>query len=84
MINVYKTKQNNRPETLVLLFLQTFPTFVQVLSGLNDLRQSKTLCDVNVIVGEREFPIHKCVLAASSNYFKVNQFCLLLTKIKTS
>ena len=46
----------------------------QTLAGLNELRQSTTLCDVNVVVGEHQFPVHKCVLAACSNYFKVGSY----------
>ena len=46
----------------------------QTLAGLNELRQSTTLCDVNVVVGEHQLPVHKCVLAACSNYFKVGSY----------
>ena len=46
----------------------------QTLAGLNELRKSTTLCDVNVVVGEHQFPVHKCVLAACSNYFKVGSY----------
>ncbi|XP_033109239.1 kelch-like ECH-associated protein 1B [Anneissia japonica] len=37
---------------------------------LNELRQSKTLCDVTLVVETVKFHAHKCVLAASSLYFK--------------
>ncbi len=57
---------SNGPLSNILDFLG-----FQVLSGLNELRQTGSLCDVHVVVGDQEFPVHKCVLAASSNYFKV-------------
>lgn len=43
----------------------------QLLECLNDLRRSGTFCDVTIKVAEREFQVHKCVLASVSNYFKV-------------
>ena len=43
----------------------------KMLKSLNDLRKENTFCDVTIRAGESEFPIHKCVLSAVSNYFKV-------------
>ncbi len=43
---------------------------VQVLSGLNSLRQSGTFCDITICVDGEEFPSHRLVLAAFSPYFK--------------
>ncbi|KAG8177186.1 hypothetical protein JTE90_015794 [Oedothorax gibbosus] len=43
---------------------------VLVLSGLNELRQSKSFCDVSLCVEGEEFPCHRVVLAAFSPYFK--------------
>ena len=40
------------------------------LDLLDSLRESKTLCDVTLIVEGVEFPAHKIVLAASSPYFQ--------------
>ena len=43
-----------------------------ILTGLNLLRECNQLfCDCTLIVNEKEFPIHKVVLAASSQYFRV-------------
>ncbi|XP_035231775.1 kelch-like protein 3 [Stegodyphus dumicola] len=42
----------------------------EVLSGLNELRKSKTFCDVSLCVEGEEFPCHKVVLASFSSYFK--------------
>ncbi|XP_040586491.1 kelch-like protein 38 isoform X2 [Mesocricetus auratus] len=45
-----------------------------LLRQLNDLRQSKTLTDVNICSGAWEVPCHRNVLASSSPYFKA-MFC---------
>ena len=42
----------------------------KVLRSLNDLRKEETFCDVTIRAGDRDFPVHKCVLGAVSNYFK--------------
>ncbi len=36
---------------------------------LEDLRMKGDFCDVTFIVEEKMFPVHKCVMAASSDYF---------------
>ncbi|CAF1122481.1 unnamed protein product [Adineta steineri] len=41
-----------------------------LLEALNDLRLSRQLCDVTIIVGQHEYPCHKNVLAAASPYFR--------------
>ncbi|XP_008049521.1 zinc finger and BTB domain-containing protein 7A, partial [Carlito syrichta] len=41
-----------------------------VLSGLNEQRTQGLLCDVVILVEGREFPTHRSVLAACSQYFK--------------
>lgn len=42
-----------------------------ILTGLNLLRECNQLfCDCTLIINKIEFPIHKAVLAASSQYFK--------------
>lgn len=40
------------------------------LSSLEKLRVNDLLCDVTLIVNEQSFYVHKCVLAASSLYFR--------------
>ncbi|XP_070552820.1 kelch-like protein 20 [Ptychodera flava] len=42
---------------------------LKALSLMNDLRKSKTLCDITISVGDSTFAAHKVVLAALSNYF---------------
>ena len=42
---------------------------IQVLSGLDGLRQSRTFCDITLCVDSKEFPCHKIVLASFSPYF---------------
>ncbi len=44
----------------------------RLLSNLNDLRRRGVFCDVVIRAGERdrEFPVHKCVLSAVSEYFR--------------
>ncbi|CAF1499619.1 unnamed protein product [Rotaria magnacalcarata] len=41
-----------------------------LLEILNDLRLSRQLCDVTIVVDEHEYPCHKNVLAAASPYFR--------------
>ena len=39
-------------------------------SGLNQLRQQASFCDVIIIVGDQRFPAHKAVLSSASDYFQ--------------
>ena len=39
-------------------------------SGLNQLRQQASFCDVSIIVGDQRFPAHKAVLSSTSDYFQ--------------
>ncbi|CAB4054301.1 KLHL20 [Lepeophtheirus salmonis] len=48
-----------------------------MLSGLLELKRTKSLCDVSLQVGEDEYPAHKCVLSAASPYFKAMFTCNL-------
>ncbi|CAF2802313.1 unnamed protein product [Rotaria sp. Silwood2] len=41
-----------------------------LLEILNDLRLSRQLCDITIIVDQHEYPCHKNVLAAASPYFR--------------
>ncbi|TRY97956.1 hypothetical protein DNTS_000287 [Danionella cerebrum] len=41
-----------------------------LLTSINEERHSGLFCDVTVIVQERKFRAHKCVLSASSSYFR--------------
>lgn len=52
------------------LFMHTSHS-LQLLTGLNNLRQEGLLCDVTIGVDGQEFTCHKTVLAAFSPYFKV-------------
>jgi len=40
-----------------------------ILSTMNNLRKSNTLCDVTLCVDGCQFPVHRIVLAACSDYF---------------
>ncbi|XP_016099884.1 transcriptional regulator Kaiso-like [Sinocyclocheilus grahami] len=40
-----------------------------LLRSINDERHSGLFCDVSIIVQDRKFKAHKCVLSASSTYF---------------
>uniref|UniRef100_A0A8C2F2D7 Zinc finger and BTB domain containing 33 n=1 Tax=Cyprinus carpio TaxID=7962 RepID=A0A8C2F2D7_CYPCA len=41
-----------------------------LLKSINDERHSGLFCDVTIIVQDRKFKAHKCVLSASSTYFR--------------
>ncbi|ELT91551.1 hypothetical protein CAPTEDRAFT_3638 [Capitella teleta] len=43
---------------------------LQVLSGLNELRQGSLFCDLTLCIERKKFPCHKIVLASFSPYFK--------------
>nr|XP_010347190.2 kelch-like protein 12 [Saimiri boliviensis boliviensis] len=40
-----------------------------ILNSMNSLRKSNTLCDVTLRVEQKDFPAHRIVLAACSDYF---------------
>lgn len=40
-----------------------------ILNSMNSLRKSSTLCDVTLRVEQKDFPAHRIVLAACSDYF---------------
>ena len=42
---------------------------LELTRGLDKLRIQNVFCDITISVGERHFPAHKAVLAASSKYF---------------
>ena len=42
----------------------------KIFGGQMALREEQTFCDVVVIVGDTEFPCHRVILAAASDYFK--------------
>ncbi len=42
----------------------------KLTSLLNEMRKENELCDIIINVGGRQFPAHKGILAASSNYFR--------------
>ncbi|XDV37254.1 hypothetical protein PO909_006887 [Leuciscus waleckii] len=41
-----------------------------LLKSINDERHSGLFCDITIIVQDRKFKAHKCVLSASSTYFR--------------
>ena len=41
-----------------------------ILTTMNNLRKTDTLCDVCLRVEEKDFPAHRIVLAACSDYFR--------------
>lgn len=42
----------------------------QLLAGLNNLRKSRTFCDITICVDGKEFYCHKVILSSFSPYFK--------------
>ena len=41
-----------------------------ILTTMNNLRKTNTLCDVMLKVSSESFPAHRIVLAACSDYFR--------------
>lgn len=41
-----------------------------LLKSINDERHSGKFCDITIVVQDRKFKAHKCVLSASSTYFR--------------
>ena len=59
-------------------------TFLSHLaSGLNQLREEATFCDVIITVENEHFQAHKAVLSASSTYFR-SMFTLGFQESKSS
>ena len=54
--------------------------FNSIMKNLNDLRKDELIFDVRVVYGDKEIPAHKCILVASSDYFK----SLFLGPVKTN
>ena len=50
-----------------------------LMKSLNKLRKNNILYDVRIVYGSQEVPAHKCILVASSDYFK----SLFLGPVKT-
>ena len=42
----------------------------ELLHKLNELRETNILCDATIRAQEQDFPAHKCVLSAASQYFQ--------------
>ncbi|XP_077969572.1 uncharacterized protein LOC120339871 [Styela clava] len=51
-----------------------------LMTSLDNLREQNILCDFDVKVGDKSFRAHRCVLAASSGYFKA----MFTSKMKES
>nr|XP_039253596.1 kelch-like protein 3 [Styela clava] len=51
-----------------------------LMTSLDSLREQNILCDFDVKVGDKSFRAHRCVLAASSGYFKA----MFTSKMKES
>ena len=41
----------------------------EILSSINNFRKQNMLCDVVLHVEDRDFPVHRVILAACSDYF---------------
>ena len=42
----------------------------ELLHKLNELRETKILCDATIRAQGQDFPAHKCVLSTASQYFQ--------------
>lgn len=42
----------------------------EILTSINGLRKRNLLCDVTLCVEGKEFPVHRIILAACSDYFE--------------
>lgn len=54
-----------------------------ILNAMNALRKSNTLCDITLRVENTDFPAHRIVLAACSDYFCAMFTSEVSTKGKT-
>ena len=41
-----------------------------IMQAMNCLRNEGRLCDINLVVGVKNIPAHRCILVAGSDYFK--------------
>ena len=48
--------------------------FPNVMGNLSNFKNDGSLCDVDISVGDKRISVHKCILAAGSDYFK-SLFC---------
>lgn len=48
----------------------TDPSRQGLLDALNTQRTEESLCDVVLVADEQKFPVHRCILAATSPYFR--------------
>ena len=55
---------------IMVLYRASESHFTSLMSGLNQLRQEKTFCDVILKVGSNEIHAHRSVLVAGCQYFK--------------
>ena len=66
---------NSADITNKMVLLQYSGThFPNVMGNLRSFKKDGSLCDVYISVGDKRIPVHKCILAAGSDYFK-SLFC---------
>ncbi len=76
-MNVAYPKLSNILTSWFIIFIVNHATtlcyhYFQILQAMNDLRLQGEYCDIVLKVDDTEFPCHKCVLVASTPYFKVS------------
>lgn len=69
-IKPYHTMFPTGMSKLKLISAEDTQYSASLLKSINDERHNGLFCDVTIIVQDRKFKAHKCVLSASSTYFR--------------
>lgn len=66
---LWKCRSTPSPVVMAPKDIMTNSHAKSILNAMNALRKSNTLCDITLRVENTDFPAHRIVLAACSDYF---------------